>query len=275
MYNPSPQMRRVQYRIVTELLDKAFKIPDYIYAFERDRSIPVMAKVHEGALKVVSLDIENFFPSIKQNRIFSILVERGFGEKPARTLSELMTFGPFVPQGAITSPKISNIVAAETFGPVVKEFCDERGLALTIYADDITISSKQDFDSNEVIAFVSGALARFRFKVNTAKTKVMKKGTRNSRLYVCGAVVNDKVNLIRSERLKLRAIVHNCEVNGIDAEASKNALTPAEFMAQVRGRLNWFRQLNPEKASPLVDRFKGACDVWSEKNRSVPYQYVS
>lgn len=266
-------MRLLQFRILKEVLEKYFEIPDYIYAFERDKSIPVMARVHEGSLQVVSLDIKDYFPSIKQSALNDLMLSVGFGESPARTLSELMTLGPNVPQGALTSPKISNIVASRTFGPEVKKYCDERGLNLTIYADDITISSKASFDSSETISYVTEVLTRFGFRVNRGKTKVMKKGTRHSRLYVCGTVVNEKVNLLRDDRLRLRAIVHNTSTNGLAAEAAKTNLTPNEFMLKIRGKLNWFGQLNQKGASKLISKFHKACTDWEELCRSTPYQH--
>lgn len=266
-------MRITQYRILREILEPLFEIPDYIYAFERDKSIPSMAKVHEGSHMVVSLDIKDYFPSIRQSKVYELMVERGFAESPSRTLSELMTYGPNVPQGGLTSPKISNIIAAKTFGPEVRQFCDERGLALTIYADDVTISSAGAFDAQEAISFVEASLKNHGFRVNRKKTKVMRKGTRHSRLYVCGTVVNEKVNLLKQDRLKLRAIVHNSEVNGIPAEAEKNNLTPNEFIHRVRGKLNWFGQLNERGASRLIEKFRQVCSAWEEAARTTPYQY--
>lgn len=268
-------MRLLQFRILKEVLEKNFEIPDYIYAFEREKSIPSMARVHEGSLQVVSLDIKDYFPSIKQSMLLELMTSVGFGESPARTLSELMTLGPNVPQGGLTSPKVSNVVASKTFGPEVKQYCDERSLSLTIYADDITISSKDSFDSSEVISFVTEVLGKYGFKVNRGKTKVMKKGTRRSRLYVCGTVVNEKVNLLREDRLRLRAIVFNVCKNGLEAEASKTGLTANEFMMQIRGKLNWFGQLNPEGSQKLIPRFQQACKEWEEACRSTPYLHQS
>lgn len=266
-------MRYAQFRILKEVLEPMFEIPDYIYAFEKDKSIPVMARVHEGALMVVSLDVKDFFPSIKQRQVMTLLGEKGFSHTSSRILSELMTLGPNVPQGGLTSPKISNIVAATTFGPAIKQYCDERGLQLTIYADDVTISSKTEFDSEGAINFVTSTLLAAGFHVNRKKTKVMKKGTRSSRLYVCGTVVNEKVNLLKKERLRLRAIVHNCVKNGIEAEAAKNDLTVNEFALRIRGKLNWFGQLNVEGATRLIESFKTVCTDWEKMSASTPYTY--
>lgn len=268
-------MRYAQYKILKEALEPLFPIPEYIYAFEKDKSIPVMARVHEGAFMIVSMDVKDFFPSIKEHEINNLLQQVGFGTQPARVLSELMTLGPNVPQGGLTSPKISNIIAAHTFGPEIKQYCDERGLNLTIYADDVTISSKTEFNSADVINFVTAALNRAGFRVNTKKTKVMKKGTRSSRLYVCGTVVNEKVNLLKRERQRLRAIVHNTTKNGVEAEATKNDLTPNEFIMRVRGKLNWFGQLNAQGASRLIESFSAACKDWETMSQSTPYTYQS
>jgi len=247
-------MRVAQFRILNQILEQ-FAIPEYIYAFEKGRSIPVMAERHVGKALVISLDIKDYFPSIKQRMLEQIFDGVGMAKEPSRTLSELCTVGAQVPQGALTSPKISNIVTSLTFGPDVKAYCDQKGLELTIYADDITMSSSTVL-SNEVITEIIETVTRFvseyGFRINRRKTKIMRKAQRQ---WVCGAVVNQKVNLLKRERQRLRAIVHNCEKNGISAEASKNNLSESEFISQIMGKLNWFAQLNQEQGTPMKNTF--------------------
>jgi retron-type reverse transcriptase len=230
-----------------------------VYAFEKGKNIPTMAQKHVGKKVIVSVDLKDYFQSIKQYHLDQIFKHIGFGEKPARLLSELCTYKSFVPQGALTSPKLSNIITTYTFGPLIKDYCDERGYTLTIYADDITISSDNLVDNtgsdtvHSLISYLRETVERFGFRVNQDKTKVMKYYQRQ---YVCGAVVNSKVNLQKTERNTLRAIIHNCEVNGIEVEASKNQITEDEFISVMNGRLNWFNQLNPQAGSHFMSRFK-------------------
>jgi RNA-directed DNA polymerase len=238
-------------------------VPDYVYAFEKEKSIPVMAALHVGKKVVISLDLKDFFTSIKQFHVDQLFQHLGFDEKPARTLSELCTYKSFVPQGALTSPKLSNIVTAFTFGPLVKDYCDSKGYTVSIYADDITISMDHKLDGQdgrgtvaEVINFVTETVKSFGFRLNKDKVKVMRPYQRQ---YVCGAVVNQKVNMQKRERHKLRAIVHNCEKNGIEAEATKSNLTVDKFTAKTMGRLNWFAQLNPEAGEREKEKFKQVC----------------
>lgn len=248
-------MRLVQYRILTKVLDK-IEVPEYIHAFEKNKSIPKMANLHVRKRVVISLDIKDFFHSIKQYSLFELFKEVGFTDGPARTLSEICTYKAYVPQGALTSPKISNIIAAKTFGPLIYEYCVKHNLTLSIYADDVTISTNEtDVSISEIISVVSEFIIKFGFRINNRKTKVMKSYQRQ---WVCGVVVNDKTNLLRKERLELRAIVHNISKNGLEAEAAKNSLTSDAFRNIMQGRLNWYKQLNKDLADKLIAKFKQA-----------------
>lgn len=251
-------MRVAQYRTLTKLLNY-LNIPDYIYAFEKKKSIPVMAALHTNKKVVLSVDIKDFFHSIKQNLLQSTFESLGIGDKPARTLSEICTYKAFVPQGALTSPKVANLVTALTFGPRIKEYCDQHNLTLSIYADDITISSDNPtLNVSEVLTFVTTCITDAGFRVNREKTKVMWK---THRQYVCGVVVNAKTNMLKKERYKLRAIVHNITRNGLEAEAQKNGATTDQFANHIRGRLNWLKQLNKPLGEKYILKLKSYMDL--------------
>lgn len=265
IHNPDGQMRRAQWRICSNILNQV-PIPEYIWGFERGKSVPKMATVHLGQNVVISLDIKDFFPSIKQVDVKRIFEALGVIHSPsAQILSELCTYKAFVPQGALTSPKLSNIMVAATFGPLIQQFCDQYKLNLSVYADDVTISfndvpevvdglamQQRDF-VKKIINFVRVCLENYKFRLNHEKIKVMR---RHNRQWVCGAVVNEKVNMMKRDRANLRALVHNCETNGVENEAGKSGLKTLAFIQKFGGKLNWYRQLNAEKGAPLYARFK-------------------
>ena len=145
-----------------------------------------MANVHVNKRIVISLDLKDFFPSIHQDVIQKIMENQGIGTMPARTISEFCTYKYFVPQGALTSPKISNIVTATTFGPKLKEYCDSKGLILSVYADDITLSSETTVNPDEVIAQVTAIVEEYGFRVNNQKTKVMSNAFRQYGMVLVG-----------------------------------------------------------------------------------------
>lgn len=260
-------MRVMQYKILKQILEKV-PVPAYIYAFEKGKNIPDMAGIHVGKKIVVSLDLKDFFTSIKQHHLESIFSAVGFGNAAALTLSELCTYKSFVPQGALTSPKISNIFTALTFGPEVKQFCDDKGYVLSIYADDITISRDTGVEgvegkntTRDLIQFVTDTVQKYGMRINREKTKVMHSYQRQ---WVCGTVVNEKVNLLKRDRYSLKAIVHNCELNGIKQEATKTGIAPGEFAAKITGKLGWYAQLNPEAGNKLKEKFKAVYDATTD-----------
>lgn len=237
----------VQHRILKTLLESV-PIPDYVYAFEKGKSIPKMTEKHVGKGLVISLDLKDFFTSIKQYHLNQAFIHLGMGPRPAWTLSELCSYRYYTPQGALTSPKLSNIIVAMTFGPVLKEYCDRKGYTLTIYADDITISMDEDLikehgigAAKEIVSFASNVVESFKFHLNKKKTKFMRPSQRQ---YVCGVVVNRMRNLQKTERRTLRAMIHNIGINGLEAEAAKSGLSAEAFKLKIVGRLNWFGQLN-------------------------------
>ena len=262
-------MRIAQFRILTKILNLV-QIPSYIHGFEKDKSIPRMARDHIGKKIVISIDIKDFFPSIKEYMVRSMFGQLGFGESAARLLSELCTYRAFVPQGSLTAPKISNIIAAGSFGPEVEAYCKSQNISMTIYADDVTMSYSKDFENVEesksfarqVITEVTGLIEKHGFRVNHAKTKVMHRGTRQ---WVCGAVVNDKVNMSRKERYKLKAIVHNTRKNGVEAEAAKSKLSVESFIRKTAGRINWLCQLNADTGVNLKADFRKSTAPYLKK----------
>jgi hypothetical protein len=50
--------------------------------------------------------------------------------------------------------------------------------------------------------------------------------------------------------------VHNITQNGLETEAAKTGQEPAKFLNHIRGRLNWFNQLNPLIGSRLSAKLK-------------------
>ena len=251
LHNPDSLLRAYQFRILNGIFNQ-LDIPEYIHAFEKMKSIPAMAALHTGKRLVVSIDLKDFFHSIKQVRVQDALLGLGIGAPVARSLSELCTYKAFVPQGALTSPKLANIITATSFGPPVKEYCDSKGFTLSIYADDITVSTNEEgVNAKEIVREIIDIVRNTGFRINTKKTKIMFKSNRQ---YVCGVVVNQKTNLLKKERYRLRAIVHNIVTNGLEVEASKGSKTPEQFLHHIIGKINWFKQLNPELGDKLFTK---------------------
>jgi len=267
--DPEQRLKYIQKQIANKILSK-FELPEYITGFRKGVSIVDTAKIHAGKKIVMSLDIENFFPSIKQwhvNVMLRMLFK--YPDSVNRLISELVTFHNFVPQGAPTSPIISNLVSYAFFDKEVKELSDKYQLNYTRYADDLTFSTNKDYpklsepsESNpnipiksELDDFVNSITLickKHGFKINKYKTKYMRGVARK---WVLGTVVNKEPNILRYKYNIIRAILHNINLNGLEKEASKTGRTKIEFISWVKGLLLFLKQVNPQKGGLLLDDF--------------------
>jgi hypothetical protein len=107
------------------------------HAYLPGRSTLTNASAHQGASRLLSADIRNFFESISRRRVIGLLRQVGVSEAAAEALAAILVRSDRLPLGLHTSPAIANAVCHEL---------DSRLAALvpagryTRYADDLTFS---------------------------------------------------------------------------------------------------------------------------------------
>jgi retron-type reverse transcriptase len=240
------------------------------HGFLPQRSIVTNARPHAGRAVVINLDLEAFFPSIEFPRVRKLFERLGYSPAVATILALLCTECPrrevlysgtryFVatgprglPQGACTSPALSNRVARR-LDRRLSGLAVKLGAIYTRYADDITFSG--DTDIAQKIGYL---LARVRhiasdegFAVNESKTRVQR---RNRAQMVTGLVVNDMPALPRAEVRRLRAILHRARSEGI---AAQNRHNRPNFMAWLEGKIAFIAMVRPELGAKLKAELKG------------------
>jgi len=119
---------------------------DCAYGFERGRSHISNAAQHVDREWVYSLDIENFFPTIHWGRVYGMLQTHPVhaSSDVARILANLCTNDGCLPQGAPTSPILSNLLCRKLDSRLFR-WAQENGYTYTRYADDLTLSTKIGF----------------------------------------------------------------------------------------------------------------------------------
>jgi RNA-directed DNA polymerase len=196
---PEHKLKEQQWQIL-KVLEKKHKASPFAHGFQYYKNIVTMAIPHVGKKWVACMDIEDFFPSIKYE----------YFQKPLRTLASVCFHdfkdkkGLRLPQGAPTSPLLSNLHLF-SFDWRMAWLAHSFGCDYSRYADDIVISG----DSKRHIAalFKVGEAVldkHYCLKINHKKTKFMHTSQRQ---LVCGVVVNEKINLPRRWRKRLRAEV--------------------------------------------------------------------
>jgi hypothetical protein len=176
-----------------------------VHSFCFKRSIVTNARNHERRNFVGNVDIENFFGSVTSEMVRRHLERNGFDQFEAVVLSNVCTKAGALPQGAPTSPVISNSVLFE-FDHEMERYCSAGELTYSRYADDITVSGARRDNVEIALAYAATLLGRLGMRLNTQKTRI---ASLSGQQRVTGVVVNFASAPSRAYRRKARAMFHN------------------------------------------------------------------
>lgn len=112
------------------------------HGFIPARSVVTNATPHAGRHWVLNVDLADFFPSINFGRIRGLFMAPPFsmGPKAAAVMAQICIHGNGLPQGAPTSPVLSNFIAAALDRRLTR-LAREHKCDYTRYADDLTFST--------------------------------------------------------------------------------------------------------------------------------------
>lgn len=239
---PDAVLKTIQRAIAENLLAYA-PISQYATAYAYGASIRKNALGHVGKKKLLKLDIQNFFDSIRYVTVKeNVFPKEQFSEPIRILLSTLCYYREGLPQGAPSSPVISNIIMRD-FDVRVGAWCDERGITYTRYCDDMAFSG--DFSEKEVISFVSMELKKEGFLLNRQKTVVVPSSQRQS---VTGVVVNQRLNVCREYKRKLRQEIFYIQKYGLKEHMTKLGIQKDEisYLRELFGKISFVLQLTPD-----------------------------
>lgn len=247
---PLPSLKEIQSWILHEILTPASKlwVSPVAKAFMPGKSLRDNARFHKRKQKVVALDISDFFPSIGFGAVMSVFQTLGYTKSVSVMLSRLCTLQGKLPQGAPTSPMLSNLFFRRT-DDILFNYCRKRNIQYTRYADDLVFSG-DNLKPQHLISYVKMLLSTRKLSLNEKKTKVMGRGMRQS---VTGVVVNEKMQVSRDYRSTIRQEVYYCIKFGESSHFSrvKDNLpawinSPSVYLQHLLGKINFVLQINPK-----------------------------
>ncbi|MGM0582929.1 MAG: reverse transcriptase family protein, partial [Bacteroidota bacterium] len=210
---PKAYLKHLQ-TLINIILTTVYEFHPKAHGFIANRSVVSNAQNHTGKYYVYNIDLKDFFPSIQFRRVKSVfeLPPLNLNDELAFTLANLVSFDGVLPQGAPTSPIISNIIANRLdrrLNGLAKKF----NCTYSRYADDITFSSDHNIYHEEgvFIQKVKDIISGQKFHLNTKKTRLQK---RNFRQEVTGVTVNEKTNVPKRYIRNLRAVLNKWETKG-------------------------------------------------------------
>lgn len=204
IYAPQVALKLIQ-KWLSIHFQKKWIVSDSVYGFIPGRSHLGAAACHIGSRWVVSLDIENFFPSVSIDRVRMSLEKLGYKDKYSKKAIERLTcIGGGLAQGSPASPVISNIALSD-MDEEIQSLSRERGWTYTRYADDIVLSGKEG-DPQSVATEAQNIIERHGWKVAGGKSYV---DALPNRLKVHGLLVHgEKIRLTKGYRNRIRAYKH-------------------------------------------------------------------
>ncbi len=254
----------VAQRWIFEEIVRKLPVEAVAHGFVAGRSILTNAAPHCRRAIVVNLDLEGFFPSVGWPRVRSVFQRLGYSPAVATILALLCTECPRrtvvydgvtyhvatgprgLPQGACTSPGLSNQVARR-LDRRLAGLAAKLDLTYTRYADDLTFSGSDALEGR-----VGYLMARVRhlaedegFVVNEAKSRVLRRSAAQT---VTGLVVNDRPGVRRAEIRRLRAILHRARSRGLALESRPGR---PDFLAWLRGKIAFVEMSRPEVGAKL------------------------
>lgn len=176
----------------------------YAAAYQRGKGIKKVVHCHTNKKLLLKLDIKNFFGSITAD----LIKEKVFTSDIGFMLAELCCCNGHLPQGACTSPVISNLVMKD-FDNALGSLCQKHNIQYSRYSDDMIFSG--DFNPGWIIREVKELLDRMNMELNYEKNVIAGRGKRQ---LVLGVVVNEKAQLPYEYRRKIRQEVYYCNKYG-------------------------------------------------------------
>lgn len=242
---PDEELMEKQRELLKEFQQTDKLKPSYFtHSFMRGRNIVTAAKPHVGKKFVYRSDVKDFFTNIRLSYL-----KRKLNIKDDDLLDKLKycfkkkelrngQTSYYLPQGAPTSPFLSNSFMRK-FDWRLSGFSAlpyttmkrDKGEAVTYtrYADDIFLSSNSRYWLDKVINWIPSLLSQYGLKENREKRKMMTDGERKQ---VCGIVVNEKLNLPRERRRKIRAGLHNAQYDDRGIDDERNGMKALKEMVE-------------------------------------------
>lgn len=216
--SPNRQLKYVQRKLKSgfeEYYSKNNKF-DFVHGFIENKSIRTNAACHVNKKYLLNVDIEDFFPSITFNRIHGLLTSSkafNFPNKVAIMIANLVTKDGKLPQGAPTSPIISNIIC-HNLDKYFKKMMHNSKIIYSRYADDITFSSDDKQEMTYIYSFtdknvndkIIDVFEKNGFHLNKEKTRL---STYYNHQEVTGITINKKLNVNKHFIYKLRTMIHS------------------------------------------------------------------
>lgn len=243
---PSPDLLEAQRWVHKNILARV-AVHECAHGFAQGRSIITNATIHAKQKYLLRLDIKEFFPSITQKRGIEIFLRQGYSFQVSYCLSAICFKDKVLPQGAATSPYISNIVA-KRLDKRLSALADKMALRYSRYADDIFVSGSAI--DQRVIVLASYIINHEGFLINPEKTRLS--GPKEKKILAGISISNGALALPRKTIRDIKRDAHYILKFGYIEHMIHTGKFDPMLIERLLGRLNFWAQVEKENDVPKV-----------------------
>jgi RNA-directed DNA polymerase len=228
IYAPTPNLKIIQQKL-NQVLATVYESKKPVHGFVSGKSIVTNAQVHAGQTFVFNLDLQDFFPAINFGRVRGMFMAQPYNlpDSVATVLAQICCHKNELPQGAPTSPVISNMICGQLDDQLFSLAKREKCL-YTRYADDITFSTSRVIFPQKIAwskynsltekttwrpgSEVRRIIKSNGFNINPEKSRMQ---IINQHQEVTGLTVNEFPNVKRRYVRQIRAMLHAWDKYGL------------------------------------------------------------
>lgn len=243
---PKQVLKRCQRWIAKNILDNQHVNPSAC-GFVKNKSVISHARVHHKSKFVLVVDVKDFFPSIEFGKVFNIFMNFGYSPNVSKALSALCCHNRVLPQGAPTSPAISNLVCRK-MDKRLAGLAKVNGLRYSRYADDLAFSGKEirtGFDLQ-----VYEILASEGFEPNLKKTRIIQ--PRGQRILTGLSIGRDKIRVNREFKRRLKQEVNFVLKYGVVSHCLNRSIRSPGYLDTLIGRVGYWCSVEPDGEFPRL-----------------------
>jgi ribosomal protein S20 len=258
-------LKTIQRRIQITFFNNV-TFPDYLHGSLKGCDYVTNASLHTNKQLLICEDVKKFFPSVSATKVKDVWCAFfGFSPEVADLLTTLTTKDGALPQGAITSSYLANLVLWRD-EPLLHAKLAAHGITYSRYVDDMAMSSANHLSKELqtwVIAQVYGMLHKNGLNAGRAKHEIF---SASEPMIATKLIVNNKPSLNQKKRSQVRAQIRQLELaqlSGADFEMVRQLATKA---AQRVGQLGRFHDT---QARHLKSRILAVREVLPDSQHSI------
>ncbi|RWO78239.1 MAG: hypothetical protein EOS18_18745 [Mesorhizobium sp.] len=175
--------------------------------------------------------------------------EVGYSPKVSYYLSRICTLEDALPQGAPTSPAISNIAVLKA-DVQMSEFCAHNKLLFSRYADDICLSGDRIPES--AFAFLSDCLSNFGLEIAEEKTVVAFEGQK--KIITGISISSGELRLPKESRRNLRQTIHYINRYGIESHKNNAGISDPIYRYRLLGQIEYWLSIEPHNETARLGK---------------------